>query len=102
MLRLFKIRGGLIQEIQCPAEQLEQALPQADWIDAHEPDEGERALLQRLLHTDLPELDDVEEIEASARFSSIRPGSTSTRCSWPRPRAGTVPRPSPASSRRNA
>ena len=68
MLRLFKIRGGLIQEIQCPAEQLEQALPQADWIDAHEPDEGERALLQRLLHTDLPEFDDVEEIEASARF----------------------------------
>ncbi len=68
MLRLFKIRGGLIQEIQCPPEQLERVLPQADWIDAHEPDEGERALLQRMLHTDLPELDDVEEIEASARF----------------------------------
>lgn len=42
-------------------------LTEADWIDAHEPDDDERALLQRMLHTELPESDEVEEIEASAR-----------------------------------
>ncbi|MDL0433692.1 magnesium/cobalt transporter CorA [Marinobacter sp. TBZ242] len=42
-------------------------LIQADWIDAHEPDEDERALLQHMLCTELPEPDEVEEIETSAR-----------------------------------
>lgn len=67
MLRLFTIEDGLIQEIQCSAETLGSHLTKADWIDAHEPDEDERVLLQHRLHTDLPESDDVEEIEASAR-----------------------------------
>jgi magnesium transporter len=67
MLRLFKIENGLIRETDLPAGHLAEKLDQAHWIDAHEPDEGERALLQRLLHTDVPESDDVEEIEASAR-----------------------------------
>lgn len=67
MLRLFRIENGLIQEVDTENVNLSQALHQADWIDAHEPDEDERALLQSLLRTDLPESNEVEEIEASAR-----------------------------------
>ena len=67
MIKLFKIEGGVIREIECVAEQLGCCLPDADWIDAHEPDADERKLLERLLHTDLPESNEVEEIEASAR-----------------------------------
>ena len=67
MLRVFKIENGLIREFEVDPAQLRQQLDRADWIDAHEPDDGERALLQSLLHTDLPDYDDVEEIEASAR-----------------------------------
>lgn len=67
MLRVFKIENGLIREFEVDPAQLRQQLDRADWIDAHEPDDGERTLLQSLLHTDLPDYDDVEEIEASAR-----------------------------------
>lgn len=67
MLRLFKIESGLIRHIDVQPEQLRELLPIADWIDAHEPDEKERILLQGLLHTDVPETEEVEEIEASAR-----------------------------------
>ncbi|MCZ4128813.1 magnesium and cobalt transport protein CorA [Marinobacter lutaoensis] len=67
MLRLFKIESGLIQEIKCPPEDLGSHLTNAGWIDAHEPNEDERALLQHMLRTELPESDEVEEIEASAR-----------------------------------
>ncbi|MDR2212401.1 MAG: magnesium/cobalt transporter CorA [Pseudomonadales bacterium] len=71
MLRFFHIHNGLIQEIPSAAEptseQTREIIRQADWIDAQEPDENERALLQTLLHSDLPEFDEVEEIEASAR-----------------------------------
>lgn len=67
MIRLFKIKDGLIREITDPADQVYSQLQHADWIDAHEPDERERILLESILHTDLPESDDVEEIETSAR-----------------------------------
>lgn len=67
MLRVFKIENGLIRECELDPEQLSQQLDRADWIDAHEPDMEERGLLQSLLHTDLPDYDDVEEIETSAR-----------------------------------
>mgnify|MGYP003633116736 CR=1 FL=1 len=67
MLRLFEIQAGVIREMKCPEGDLEKILKDADWIDAQEPNEDERALLQRMLHTDLPESDEMEEIEASAR-----------------------------------
>lgn len=67
MLRLFEIQAGVIQELKCPDGDLKNVLTDADWIDAQEPNEDERALLQRMLHTDLPESDEMEEIEASAR-----------------------------------
>ncbi len=64
MLRFFRIVDGLIKEMGQPPEA---RLEQADWIDACEPDDTERQILQELLKTDIPEFDDVEEIEASAR-----------------------------------
>lgn len=67
MLRLFMIEGGLIQEFKCSAEDVAAHLTKAHWIDALEPNESERALLQDMLRTELPESDDVDEIEASAR-----------------------------------
>lgn len=67
MLRLFKITDGLIQELDVPDEEQQSNLANADWIDAHEADERERALLQGLLHIHVPEFDEVEEIETSAR-----------------------------------
>jgi len=67
MLRLFKIDRGVIREMTLPPEHQVEEIARADWIDAHEPDDEEKALLQSLLHTELPESDDVEEIEASAR-----------------------------------
>jgi len=73
MLRYFKIIDGAIRE-QTPMEDgkykdgMYAVMSDAGWIDAHEPTEVERAFLQRWLHTDLPESDDVEEIESSARY----------------------------------
>ncbi len=70
MLRLFKIENNLIHEIKNPTNQkLSTAqLQQADWIDAIEPDDQERALIQYLIRDELPESDDMEEIETSARY----------------------------------
>ena len=62
MLRLFRIENGLIKEVEFEPSDLSEQLQHADWIDAHEPDDDERALLQLLLHTDLPESEEVEEI----------------------------------------
>ncbi|WP_127476102.1 magnesium/cobalt transporter CorA [Sulfurivermis fontis] len=67
MLRLFSIDGGLIREIVCPTDEIGDCLAEADWIDAYEPNDAERLLLESMLHADLPESDEVEEIEASAR-----------------------------------
>lgn len=67
MLRFFKINNGLMREIPREDEHFETLQQDADWIDATEPDDDERLQLQAILSTDLPESDDVEEIEASAR-----------------------------------
>lgn len=67
MLRLFTFDDGLIREIATPEPDWKTAAESAAWIDAHEPTEEERLLLQSLLREEPPESDDVEEIEASAR-----------------------------------
>ncbi|MBU2021956.1 MAG: magnesium/cobalt transporter CorA [Gammaproteobacteria bacterium] len=67
MLKFFKIRNGLIQEVSKEDENLTTLQKEANWIDAAEPDDDDRLQLKALLRTDLPESDDVEEIEASAR-----------------------------------
>lgn len=67
MLRLFNIENGLIKEVKIEPAKLAEQLRLADWVDAHEPTDADREQLQSLLHTDLPESDEVEEIETSAR-----------------------------------
>ncbi len=68
MLRLFNINNGTIKEQSLPEEHLKQAVAKASWIDAHDPSDNERQELQAFLHAELPESDDVEEIESSARY----------------------------------
>lgn len=68
MIRLFKIENTIIREIPTQTPPLDNDLQAADWIDICDPDEEVRPLLETLLHTDLPESDEVDEIETSARF----------------------------------
>ena len=74
MLRLFTIDHRTIREMALPDAGLEQAITEARWIDAHEPSDEQRSLLQGLLRTELPESDEVEEIEFSARNFSDAAG----------------------------
>lgn len=74
MLRLYQIAHGLITEIEVEEGQLARHLMEADWIDALEPDEEERALLASLFSDEVPDIDDVEEIEASARCFTDQDG----------------------------
>ena len=68
MLRLFEISQGKITEQRVEAQVSRQNLSEVVWIDLQEPEEEERELLEHLLRTELPESDDVDEIEASARY----------------------------------
>ncbi|MGZ5012949.1 MAG: CorA family divalent cation transporter, partial [Methylobacter sp.] len=74
MLRLFNFDKGRLKEHTPPEDQLKQAVDKASWIDAHDPSEDERAQLQAFLRTTLPESDDVEEIESSARYFTDNTG----------------------------
>lgn len=68
-MRFFKINNGLIKEMSYDdSSKKSELIEQADWIDAHEISEDERGLLSSLLNIELPGSDDVEEIEASARY----------------------------------
>jgi magnesium transporter len=68
MLRLFNIDNDMLKEQTPPEDLLKQAVATATWIDAHDPSDIERSQLQAFLRTTLPESDDVEEIESSARY----------------------------------
>lgn len=68
MLRLFKIQGTTLREVPAQADDTKLSLADAVWIDAHEATEEERGKLNTFLRAELPESDDVEEIEFSARY----------------------------------
>lgn len=67
MLRMFKIQGAVLREDSAP-ENKKNAMDSAIWIDAHDPSDEEREELNTFLRTELPESDDVDEIEFSARY----------------------------------
>lgn len=66
MLRLFDFTNGKLAERKVTS--VEDAVSHTGWIDAQDTSDDERERLEVLLHTELPESDDVEEIESSARY----------------------------------
>lgn len=68
MLRMFNIQGNTLRDQPSDDENLKDSLNRAVWVDAHEPTDEEREALNTFLRAELPESDDVEEIEFSARY----------------------------------
>ncbi len=68
MLRSFTINNGRIVEDRSEETPLAERLSRAHWIDAVDADSSERAKLSNFLTAELPEDEDVEEIESSARY----------------------------------
>tara|TARA_R110002167_G_scaffold55975_2_gene159076 strand:- start:2973 stop:3932 length:960 start_codon:yes stop_codon:yes gene_type:complete len=70
MIRIFAILNGRLAQQQAKTGDLPSlpSLAEGAWIDADEPTEEERDLLESFLRAELPESDDVEEIESSARY----------------------------------
>ena len=61
MIRAFSSVDGLL--VPVPAASLEQAL----WLDVHDPDQQERALIEALMTSRVPTREEVEQIEPSTR-----------------------------------
>lgn len=68
MLRMFNIQGHTLRDQPSDDKNLKDSLDRAVWVDAHEPTDEEREALNTFLRAELPESDDVEEIEFSARY----------------------------------
>lgn len=64
MLTAFTLKNGILEQVNSddPAQ-----LAQATWIDLTNPDDNERHRVQAMYRQDLPDVDEMEEIEASAR-----------------------------------
>jgi magnesium transporter len=67
MIQLFTIGRGVVTEIQYEAESFSSALPLATWIDVLSPTAEETTNLETLLRASVPDAEDYEEIEDSAR-----------------------------------
>ena len=67
MLHVYDIERGVLRERDV-AELTPGTADAASWIDLVDASDEEREQLQHLFRQNLPESDDVEEIEASARF----------------------------------
>ena len=67
MIRLFTIDNSFVSELKYEEDNFAQALPLAAWIDARSPTEDETAHLETFLKVEMPDADDYEEIEDSAR-----------------------------------
>ncbi|WP_151704417.1 magnesium/cobalt transporter CorA [Nitrincola alkalilacustris] len=68
MIRSYVLEQGLMREHPLDSEQLEEGLRTSSWIDLQEASEDEIAVVEQLHPESLPKVDDVEEIEASARY----------------------------------
>lgn len=68
MLRFFDFTDGKLVERKLTDGRFDQAMLHTGWVDAQDTSDEERDRLEALLHTELPESDDVEEIESSARY----------------------------------
>src|SRR5690606_26814136 len=73
MLYVFDIDSGTLRERGEAPDQVKQ-LESARWIDLVAPEDDEVALLNAMRRGSLPDIDDVEEIESSARFFTDEQG----------------------------
>ncbi|RAU16751.1 magnesium and cobalt transport protein CorA [Nitrincola tibetensis] len=67
MIRSYTLENERLVE-QASKTDAEVDLKQASWIDLHDSSDDERSLVDQLHPNSLPEADEVEEIEASARY----------------------------------
>lgn len=65
MIRTFTLERGKLREQDLEADH---ELTTASWIDLQDPDEQERRRVEQLFPATLPEADEVEDIESSARY----------------------------------
>ncbi|MFE8070210.1 magnesium/cobalt transporter CorA [Marinobacteraceae bacterium S3BR75-40.1] len=68
MLRAFRAERGRLRQSRDIQPGDDAGLREAIWLDLTEPSEEERGEIQQFFQTELPETDDVEEIESSARY----------------------------------
>lgn len=72
MLNAFALDNGMLKSLQVAADS--QSLRQAIWIDLTDPSDDERERVEALYRQDLPDAEDVSEIEASARYYEDQDG----------------------------
>jgi len=68
MLRCFTIEQNKLRESELESADLLEHLESLYWIDLQDPSDSERALVEQAYPQALPEADEVEEIESSARY----------------------------------
>jgi|SRR5690554_567350 magnesium transporter len=66
MIRVFALQQGKLREHEYTDDT--EALRNADWIDLQEADDQERACVEQMYPASLPDSDEIEEIESSARY----------------------------------
>lgn len=72
MLNAFALDNGMLKALQVSVDA--RSLRRALWIDLTDPSDDEREQVEALYRQDLPDADDVEEIEASARYYEDQDG----------------------------
>ena len=73
MLQIYRIENGVLRE-KATDDMLPVLAEEASWIDLEEPDEAERNQVQQFFKDEMPDSDDMEEIESSARYFSDEQG----------------------------
>ena len=68
MMRAFALDNGRLLERDLEAQNAATTLRSVSWIDLQEPNAEERWLVESLYPESLPDADEVEEIESSARY----------------------------------
>lgn len=68
MLHVFNIVDATLREQRAGADDSALPLTEASWVDITDPSEEERALIQAVHKAPLPDPEEMEEIEASARY----------------------------------
>ena len=68
MLHVFNIVNGTLKELRSGSGEIAVPITEASWIDVTDPSPAERVMIEAVHKAPLPEPDEMEEIEASARF----------------------------------